>query len=307
MLNEVIKYLQPKKGDVIVDCTVGTAGHSYELAKLILPEGRLIGIDQDKQALDLARERLKDFENYNLVHQNFKDIDVILAGLNIEKVDPVRSKSPKATASDGHRWTSNGVDGLLFDLGLSSFQLDNPRRGFSFRASGYLDMRMDRENSLTAFDLVNNLAGEELEKIFRQYSQERYVRRIAQGIMKARQEEAITTTIQLADIIKKAVPRRSSIHPATRVFQALRIVVNQELENLLVALNKAINFLKPGARICVLSFHSGEDRIVKNEFRKFSRSRILNILTKKPITPSEKEISINPRARSAKLRVGEKI
>ena len=293
MLNEVIKYLQPKRGDVIVDCTVGTAGHSYELAKLILPEGRLIGIDQDKQALDLARERLKDFENYNLVHQNFKDIDAILAGLNIEK-----------------------VDGLLFDLGLSSFQLDNPQRGFSFRASGYLDMRMDRENSLTAFDLVNNLAGEELEKIFREYSQERYVRRIANAIMRARQEEAITTTIQLADIIKKAVPRppsrageagRSSIHPATRVFQALRIVVNQELENLLVALNKAINFLKPGARICVLSFHSGEDRIVKNEFKKFFRSRILNILTKKPITPSEKEISINPRARSAKLRVGGKI
>ena len=276
-----------------MDCTVGTGGHSCEIAKLILPEGRLIGIDQDKQALDLARERLKDFENYNLVHQNFKDIDVILAGLNIEK-----------------------VDGLLFDLGLSSFQLDNPLRGFSFRASGYLDMRMDRENSITAFDLVNNLAGEELEKIFREYSQERYVRRIAQGIIRARQEEAITTTIQLADIIKKAVShriilrgrsRRTSIHPATRVFQALRIVVNQELENLLVVLNKAINFLKPGARICVLSFHSGEDRIVKNEFKKFSRSGILDILTKKPVRPSEKEISINPRARSAKLRVGGKI
>jgi len=293
MLSEIIKYLQPKKGDVIVDCTVGTGGHSYELAKLILPEGRLIGIDRDKEALNLADERLRGFGNYNLVHQNFKNIDAILRELNIEK-----------------------VDGLLLDLGLSSFQLDNPQRGFSFKASGYLDMRMDRESSITAFDLVNNLAGEELEKIFREYSQERYARRIAESIIKARQEGAITTTIQLADIIKKAIPsrrgfpsrsRRGSIHPATRVFQALRIVVNQELENLLVVLSKAIDFLKLGARICVLSFHSGEDRLVKNEFKKFSRLGILNILTKKPITPSEKEISINPRARSAKLRVGEKI
>lgn len=284
MLNEVIKYLQPKRGDIIVDCTVGAGGHSYEIAKLILPEGKLIGIDQDREVLNLAQERLRDFKNCTLVHQNFRDINFVLQDLGIAK-----------------------VDGLLFDLGLSSFQLDDPQRGFSFRSSGYLDMRMDRENSVTAFDLLNNLTSEELEKIFRQYSQERYARRVASAIMRARQEQVIETTIQLANIVKKAIPRRGAIHPATRVFQALRIAVNQELENLSAVLSKAINFLKPKGKICVLSFHSGEDRIVKNEFKKFFQSKTLHLLTKKPIISSKKEISDNPRARSAKLRIGEKI
>lgn len=270
-----------------MDCTVGMGGHSCEIAKLIFPEGRLIGIDRDKDAIDLAYEKLKNFKNYNLVHQNFKHIDTILKELNIEK-----------------------VDGLLFDLGICSFQLDNPQRGFSFKFGGYLDMRMNKEDSLTAFDLVNNLPAEELEKIFREYSQERYARRIAQSIVKTRGNGAITTTIQLADLTKRAIPRsrsgRTFIHPATRVFQALRIAVNQELENLSAVLSKAIDFLKPKGRICVLSFHSGEDRIVKNEFKNFSQSKTLNILTKKPITSSREEIFLNPRARSAKLRAGEK-
>jgi len=286
MVDEVIRYLQPEKGDIMVDCTVGTAGHSYEIAKLILPQGRLIAIDQDEEVLAFTRKRLKEFKNYQIVHQNFKNIDLILEELGLKKGE---------------------IDGFLFDLGVSSFQLDSPERGFSFRFSGYLDMRMNRENSVTAFDLVNNLTAEELERIFREYSQERYARRIAKAIIKAREKETISTTIQLADIIKRAVPTRTSIHPATRVFQALRIVVNQELESLSSALKKAVEFLKPGGRICVISFHSGEDRIVKNEFRHFAQSRLLNIITKKPVLPSAQEITANPRVRSAKLRVGERI
>ncbi len=282
MLNEVIKYLQPKKGDIIVDCTVGTGGHSCEIAKLILPNGILIAVDRDKKMLALAKERLKDFKNY-FIQQNFKNIDAILQGLNIEK-----------------------VDGFLFDLGVSSLQLDDPDRGFSFKFSGYLDMRMDRENLVSAFDLVNNLPAEELERIFREYSQERYAHRIADAIVKTRIKETISTTVQLADVVKKIIRRKHFIHPATRIFQALRIAVNQELENLSMALDKTITFLKPKGRICVISFHSGEDRIVKNKFRKFSKDKSLNILSKKPLVPFKGEISNNPRARSAKLRIGEK-
>lgn len=287
MIEEVMKYLEPAPGDIIVDCTVGEGGHASRILPAIRPEGRLIGIDQDEEVLARAKEKLKDYDGlYTLVWENFRNLDSILKHLKVAR-----------------------IDGALFDLGLSSYQLEAPGRGFSFQREAPLDMRMDKRRKITAFDLVNHLAQAEMAKILRDFGQERWSNRIARQIVRARKTGPITTTTQLAEIVRRAVPNRNRykrIHPATRTFQAFRIVVNQELEALEAGLTQAINALAPGARLLVISFHSLEDRIVKNKFKKLAKIGVLDILTKKPIRPRADEVRVNPRCRSAKLRVGRK-
>ena len=285
MRQELIRYLDLDKGRTVLDCTLGCAGHAEALLRELGPGGKLVGIEQDRDALDAAKERLKRFNNCILIQANFRDIDIILAKLKIDK-----------------------VDGIIFDLGVSSLQLDSAARGFSIKLDAPLDMRMDRNLRLSAFDLVNFLPQEGLSDILRKYGEERWHNRIARAILRERKKALIVGTHQLAELIKRATPARySKIHPATRTFQALRIAVNDELEALREALNKSLDFIRSGARICVISFHSLEDRIVKLEFRNFAKQGKLRIITKKPLTPSYEEISTNPRARSAKLRVAERI
>lgn len=288
MIKEVLEYLKPKAGDTILDCTVGLGGHSLQILKLITPGGRLIGIDQDEDALAIAEDNLKSYSgSYILVYANFKNLDEVLAGLKI-----------------------NFLDGLLFDSGLSSLQLDTPQRGFSFRFSdALLDMRMDKSSILTAKDIINNYTEFEIDKILRDFGEERYHRRIAKKIISVRKKRPINTAKQLVDVIMAAMPagKFTKIHPATRTFQALRIVVNRELECLKEGLEKGFQFLKPKARVCVISYHSLEDRIVKNSFKEFSKAGQLKILTKKPVTPQREETMLNPRSRSAKLRAAERI
>jgi len=286
MLNEVLEYLNLAPGKTIVDATLGTAGHSLEIIKRIRPTGRLIGIDRDRQSLSIARERLADFKgSYELVHANFMNLDTVLSGLNIKK-----------------------VDGIIFDLGVSSFQLEDAQRGFSFQSQGPLDMRLDTDSYISAYDLVNNLNEEEISALLWNFGQERWHNRIAHLLVKERQSHPISTTAELSDIVVRAIPpryRSYRIHPATRTFQAVRIAVNRELEALSSAIEKAIAFLDKNARICVISFHSLEDRIIKFAFRKAESEHILRIITPKPLVPSETEIENNPPSRSAKLRVGE--
>lgn len=290
MRQEVLKFLDPKPGKIIIDCTVGCGGHAQALLESLLPDGRLIGIDQDEESLSIAKERLKNFNGAcTLIYGNFKNLVQILNDLRVAK-----------------------VDGLLFDLGLSSFQLERSERGFSFKQDGPLDMRMDKRNKISAYDLVNNLHQEEIDQILRDYGQESWHSRIACAIVNERKKAPISTTTQLANIVTRAIPRKflarfRKIHPATRTFQALRIAVNRELEVLEEALEEIIPYVAQSGRICIISFHSLEDRIVKNKFRKFSKAGMLKIITKKPLIPSEEEVSINPRSRSAKLRAAERI
>ncbi len=285
MCKELVEYLKLDKGRIAIDCTLGSGGHAEALLQEVGASGRLIGLDQDQQAIEAAKNRLGKFNNCVLMQANFRKIDAILSQLKIER-----------------------VDGIIFDLGLSSLQLDCQERGFSIRLDAPLDMRMDKQLRLSAFDLVNFLPEVGLSDILRKYGQERWHNRIARAIVRERKRSMIVTTIQLANLVKKVIPRRySKIHPATRTFQALRIAVNDELEALREGLNKCIRYLRPGARICVLSFHSLEDRIVKHQFREFAKKGELNIITKKPLRASRQEIFANPRARSAKLRVAEKV
>jgi len=288
MKEEVIEYLSPQNKEVFLDCTVGNGGHAKEIFKRILPGGKLIGIDQDEESLLLAHKNLKDFEdNLILVKENFQNVVEVLNKIDVAK-----------------------IDGVLFDLGISSFQLGNPERGFSFKHNGPLDMRMDRNKEISAFDLINNLPLEELSKIIRIFGEERWHARIARAIINTRRKEPICTTKQLADLIKFVVPsgyRYRRIHPATKTFQAFRVVVNRELASLEKGLMNIIEFLNPGSRICVISFHSLEDRIVKNLFRKYASLKKIDILTKKPLVPTMVEIQQNPRSRSAKFRAACKI
>ena len=285
MLEEVVGYLRPSPGKIMLDCTLGAGGHSRAILEKISPGGQLIAIDQDGEVLALARERLQNFPNKSLVQANFGSLDAVLKQLNIP-----------------------AVDGILFDLGISSYQLDRPLRGFSFSKEGPLDMRMDQQRRITAFDLVNYLSEDELAYLLKKYGQERWHWRIARAIVKSRAGGLINSTTQLARLIAGLTPYsfRSGIHPATRTFQALRIAVNRELEVLTEALDKAVAVLKPGGRVCVISFHSLEDRIVKNKFRKFANDKLGRIITTKPLIPSAGEIARNARARSAKFRVLEK-
>lgn len=288
MVEEVIESLNLKSGNIILDCTIGTGGHSLEIIKKILPKGRLIGIDRDSESLERARKNLKDFgESIILVHEDFRNLNNVLKDLKIDR-----------------------VDGMLFDLGISSFQLDTPERGFSIKINSPLDMRMDRFSYISAYDLINNLTEDEISSILKTFGQERWHNRIAKYLVREREHHPIVTTGQLTSIVLKAVPhtlRRVRIHPATRTFQAFRIAVNRELESLEEALRGSINYLNIGGRLTVISFHSLEDRIVKSIFKRLSYEGRAKLVCVKPKVPEFSEIKENPRSRSAKLRIIEKI
>ncbi|MCK4519893.1 MAG: 16S rRNA (cytosine(1402)-N(4))-methyltransferase RsmH [Candidatus Omnitrophica bacterium] len=288
MYREVLRFLEIETKRIVVDCTIGIGSHAWRLLESAAEDAFLIGIDRDQDSLDLAKARLEPLGGrFILIKDNFANLDRILGKLNIE-----------------------GVDALLFDLGISTYQLGNPARGFSFLKEGPLDMRMDKDSFLSAYDLVNNLSEIELGNIFKKFGEERYSRRVAHSLVESRKNEPISTTVQLADLIIRCIPgeaRWGRIHPATRIFQALRIAVNRELEALRTALVQAISHLKSGGRIGVISFHSLEDRIVKHTYKDYFSKGILKIVTKKPLTPTEEEKNENPPSRSAKLRVAEKI
>jgi 16S rRNA (cytosine1402-N4)-methyltransferase len=290
MLAEVIEYLDPSPGKTIVDATVGMGGHSYEIARRLAPGGKLIAIDRDKESLEIAQERLKEFgDSVEFVYGNFSEIEDISKRLKIEK-----------------------IDGIVLDLGVSSFQLSAADRGFSFTREGPLDMRLDRNSYISAYDLVNNLNEDEISNLLWSFGQERWHNRIARRVVEERQKNPITTTAQLSDIVMRAIPPRFRryhyrIHPATRTFQAVRIAVNRELEALEQALASIIPLMAPGGRICVIAFHSLEDRVVKWAFRKAGAAGTVKILTPKPLTPSESEMRSNPSSRSSKFRAAEKI
>ena len=309
LCDTVLEFLKPKSTGIYVDGTVGLGGHSSAILNASAPNGRVIGIDLDTEALDIARERLRAFgDRYCLINGNFTEMPVLLKKCAIY-----------------------AVDGILLDLGVSSLQLDTPDRGFSFNHTGPLDMRMGIGRKLndnpevipTAMQVVNDSPMDTLVDIFKRYGEERFAKRIATRIVEARRQMPITTTTHFAEIVKNAVPQRTSkIHPATRVFQALRIHVNRELENLEAGLDIAISLLKPGGCLCVIAFHSLEDRIVKRRFQMCAAACIcppktpvcicnhepsLQILTKRPVVPDVSEIQHNPRARSAKLRAARKL
>lgn len=301
MVKEVVDLLLVSKTGIYVDGTVGGAGHSYAILKET--DAFLVGIDCDDEALRFAESRLAEFGSRKiLVKANFADLGNVLESLNIKK-----------------------VDGILLDLGVSSRQLDAAERGFSFSQQAPLDMRMDRNLKLSAYDIVNSFAQNELEKIIRFYGEEKMAAKIARTISKKRQLSPIETTTELAAIIASCMPaewKRQKIHPATRTFQALRIAVNNELENIKLAIHAAVDALNSNGRICIISFHSLEDRIVKNEFRALAgecvcpkdipfcvcqkEARLENI-TRKALIPTAQEIKANPRARSAKLRVARRV
>jgi 16S rRNA (cytosine1402-N4)-methyltransferase len=289
LITETLFWLRPKSGDIHLDCTVGYAGLATQILKRTGPTGLLIGIDRDQEALDAARIRLQEFgDRVCLRKGHFVNLVSYLEDCGIPK-----------------------VNGVIFDLGVSSAQLDTAERGFSFLHDGPLDMRMDRSIELTAADLIRDLSEGELADVIYEFGEERYARRIARTVARERSNRAIKRTGQLVALIKQSVPapyRHGRIHCATRTFQALRIAVNRELEDLESALRRAVSVLAPEARLCVISFHSLEDRIVKNTFRALSKESpaAFSILTKKPVTVSEEEGRHNPRARSAKLRVGER-
>ena len=290
MLREILDYLALSPGKVIVDATMGTGGHSQAILEKILPGGRLIAIDRDQESLNICRQRLGGLAtSCEFVHGNFVDIDTMLEKLNIKQ-----------------------IDGILFDLGISSFQLQDPQRGFSFSKEGPLDMRLDRNSYISAFDLVNNLNEQEISSLLWNFGQERWHNRIAHLLVRERERHPIATTTELADIVVRSIPpryryRHYRIHPATRTFQAVRIAVNRELEILEAAINKAIALLAKEARICVISFHSLEDRVAKFSFRRAAAEGLIKIITPKPLTPAQEEVVRNPSSRSSKLRVAEKL
>jgi 16S rRNA (cytosine1402-N4)-methyltransferase len=282
LLQEVMSHLQPHSGGLYLDGTVGGGGHAAELLRRSAPDGRVIGLDWDEEAIAESRERLAEFgARVTLVRANFAELENVLMSIGV-----------------------TAVQGVLFDLGVSSRQFDEPSRGFSFQREGALDMRMSRDLGATARDIVGNASVEELTRVFTVYGEERRARAIARTIESERRRAAIETTTRLAEVVERVSPRGGKIHPATRVFQALRIAVNNELENLRHGLGAVLRILGTGGRIAVISFHSLEDRIVKQFFRETPE---LRVITKKPIRAGDAELRANPRARSAKLRIAEKI
>lgn len=302
LLDETLEGLNIKEDGIYVDCTLGGGGHSGEIIKRLSSKGLLIGIDQDIEAINAAKEKLKIYPNITFVHNNFSNITDILDELKISK-----------------------VDGILMDLGVSSYQLDKGERGFSYMQDAPLDMRMDRGNDFTAYDVVNKYTKEELTKIMRDYGEEKFAPRIADFIITRRTSAPINSTLELVDVIKAAIParaRREGPHPAKRTFQAIRIEVNQELNVLSNALENCVDSLNSKGRIAIITFHSLEDRIVKTKFKELAnpctcpkefpicncgKKPIVKAITKKPIEASEYEVDKNPRSRSAKLRISEKI
>jgi len=300
LLNETLELLNPEPGKVIVDGTLGGGGHAQEILKRIAPDGFLIGIDRDPNALKAAEERLKKIDGrFTVVHSNFVHIKDVLKQLNIA-----------------------AVDGMMMDLGVSSHQLDEEERGFTYQEDAPLDMRMDPGQPFSAYHVINEYSEEELSRVIWEYGEERWAKRIAQFIVKNR---PVKTTGELVQIIKMAIPaaaRRTGPHPARRTFQAVRIEVNQELSLLEQAIENAVDVLKPGGRLCVITFHSLEDRIVKHTFQRLynpcicppkapictcGRKKKVEILTRKPVVPKEEELKGNPRSRSAKLRACQKL
>ena len=303
LLQLVIDFLRIQPAGVYVDCTLGLGGHTEAIAEIMGPEGKVIGIDRDEEALELARGRLKRFGSaIEYVHGNFTELERILVERELDD-----------------------VDGILMDIGLSSYQLSVPERGFAFSVEGPLDMRMDQRDELTAAAVVNEYPEDEIARIIWRFGEEKFSKRVAAAVVKYREKTKIESTTQLAAVVSGAIPPRfhsRKIHPATRTFQALRIFVNGELENLSNALSDAIKFLKPGGRLVVIAFHSLEDRIVKQMFRKSAggcicppsfpvcrcdNKSIVRVLTKRPVTADAGEVSRNPHSRSAKMRVCEKI
>lgn len=302
LLDECIEGLNIKENGIYVDCTLGGAGHSSEILKNLSKEGKLIGIDQDEEALKAASEKLKEYENVLYKHSNFYHIKDILEELEVGK-----------------------VDGILMDLGVSSYQLDEKSRGFSYMQNAPLDMRMNKKSSLDAYEVVNFYDESKLARIIKDYGEERFAKRISNFIVESRENKKIETTGELVDIIKRAIPakfRREGPHPAKRTFQAIRIAVNGELEILNKAIEDSVKSLKSGGRIAIITFHSLEDRIVKNKFKELEdpcicpkdfpictcgKEPLVKIITRKPIDPSKEEVEINPRSRSAKLRIAEKL
>ncbi len=287
MLDEVISSLQLKPGDIALDATIGGGGHAIEILKRISPGGLLIGLDADASAVNISRERLKEFgPSLRVVQENFRDLDIVLSNESI-----------------------TGVDAVLMDVGISSDHLSDASRGFSIQQDGPLDMRMDARLAMSAYDIVNRYRERDLSDIIKNFGEERFHYRIARRIAEERAKKPIETTGELKEVIYRAVGGRRGymrIDPATRTFQAIRIAVNDELGALEEGVKKAVSALNPGARICVISFHSLEDRIVKNLFKSYSVQGVLRIVTKKPMRPSVEEAASNPRARSARLRVAER-
>ncbi len=298
LYHEIIHALKPHSPGKFIDATIGAGGHAWGILEHSSPDGRLLGFDQDPQALALASQRLSPFKGrFELVNTSY---------INLQSEMRTRG------------WEQ--VEGIVFDLGVSSMQLDMPQRGFSFQTEGPLDMRFDPNQDTSAADLVNDMPEEELAQIIWRYGEERYARRIAQGIVRAR---PLRTTTQLAEVIYQVLGgRKERIHPATRTFQALRIAVNDELAAIGKALPQAVTALSPGGRLAIISFHSMEDRIIKQFYRQESKDCIcppgqpvcncghkasLRVITRRPIQPGEAEIEKNPRARSARLRVAEKL
>lgn len=283
-----MELLKPQAGGRYLDSTVGLGGHAEAILERSAPTGLVYGIDRDAEALELAWARLHRFGGrVELLHGDFRDLSRLTEG-----------------------W--GPFDGILFDLGVSSFQLADPERGFSFTKEGPLDMRMDRSGGRTAAELLKGLSEGELIRILQEYGEERWARRIAKAIVKVGKEEPLISTRQLRELVERSIPRPAwprRIHPATRTFQALRIATNDELRGLDRALEEAAGLLSPGGRIVVIAFHSLEDRIVKETFRalSFKEPRLFRLLTKKPLAPSEEELERNPRSRSAKLRALEKL
>ena len=291
LVAEVLKYLDCRPDRIYVDATVGSGGHARRILEKSSPTGRLIGLDWDGAAIARAKQTLASFgERFLPIKRNFRDLKEVLDSLSIP-----------------------AVDGILADLGVSSEQLDDPERGISFRWEAPLDMRMDPERPLTAQELIRRLSVEEMEKILRELGEERWAARIAKAIARQRRVRPLQTTGELVEVIRESIPSyRTRIHPATRTFQALRIAVNEELANLETFLRECPDLLKPGGRLGIISFHSLEDRIVKEHFRRWGKrgkgeTPPFRILTPKPVIPSSEEIRSNPRARSAKLRAIEKI
>ncbi|WP_310236232.1 16S rRNA (cytosine(1402)-N(4))-methyltransferase RsmH [Brevibacillus nitrificans] len=301
--DEAVAGLNIRPGGIYVDCTLGGAGHSSLIASQLTEGGRLIAIDQDDWALDNARERLSAYmDRVTLVKSNFRHIKDIVSDLGLE-----------------------GVDGVLFDLGVSSPQLDEGERGFSYNADAPLDMRMDQQAVLTAYDIINEWAEEEIAKVIWEYGEEKFSRRIARQIVQYRAKQPVQTTGELVELIKEGIPaaaRRTGPHPAKRTFQAIRIAVNDELNAFKEAVADAISVLRPEGRVSVITFHSLEDRICKQVYQELSKGctcppsfpicacgnkATVKVITRKPILPSAEELEANPRARSAKLRVAEKL
>lgn len=303
LLNETIENLNIRPDGIYVDGTLGGGGHSYQILKRLGENGRLIGIDQDADAIQAAGERLAEFGNKaTLIRSNYANMKEELHAIGV-----------------------NGVDGIVLDLGVSSFQLDTPERGFTYREpDAPLDMRMDDRNALTARDIVNTYSENDLYRIIRDYGEDKFAKNIAKHIVAARQKQEITTTGELNEIIKAAIPqkvRATGGHPSKRTYQAIRIELNHELDVLRDNLDDMIDLLNPGGRICIITFHSLEDRIVKSNFKKNENPCTCppsfpvcvcgnkskgTVITRKPILPSEKELEENSRSKSAKLRVFEK-